>query len=158
MPGIAFYKPTTLLGRIVAWATRSPWCHVAIIHKVQGIQVVTSAQPPSGVTPIPAEKYQAPDAYFDMPWLDDEEVTAWLVHRWATSYSLWEALGVVRFKYQHNTTRNRSGTTCAELATFFLAFSIAGQNFPGGFQAKIQPIFNMPANAVSPDDLAKVLL
>lgn len=158
MPGIAFYRPTTLYGRIISWFTRSPWCHVGIVHKVYGVTMVTQALVKQGVIPVPVSEYQKPDAVFDMPWIDEEEATAWLMSRWSTPYSLWDVLGIVRFTLTHKAQKNRSGYICSELAAYFLAFSIAGQNFPGGFQSKIGSILDKPAQQVRPKDLADVLL
>lgn len=57
-----YWKPENLLGRLVCWATRGQWDHVAIGWTVEGVDCYIESIPLAGVRLVPVSVCP-PDAY-----------------------------------------------------------------------------------------------
>lgn len=160
MPGIAFYRPTSLYGKAISWFTKSEWSHVGIVHDVCGVRVVTQALVKQGVIPVPLTAYQAPDVIVELPWIGEDEATEWLAKRWAAPYSLWDAFGIVRFQLTNAAQKGRSGYICSELAAQFLDFIYRHHrgDLPADFCTKVIHVIIKNSRLVTPRDLAEALL
>jgi hypothetical protein len=148
-PRLAFFKPTTLLGRAISFLTRSPYCHVGLLIDTgkaivlvealdQGLTITTRWATPGRVVEL--EIYPA--------W-----ALAWVEKNLGMPYGYGDLIGDLQDILHLGGHGDRRGWTCSESVAHFLKDAYNGNKWVPPPATGGGEVLGVESHKVKPSDL-----
>lgn len=153
-PRLAFFKPTTLLGRAISFVTRSPYCHVGLLVDT-GKAIVLVEALDQGLTISPSWNVPGRVVELDVypAW-----ALAWVEKNLGVPYGYGDLVGDLQDILHLGGHGDRKGWTCSESVAHFLKDAYAAGKWSPNRLTGGDRVLSVESHKIKPSDLNRWFL